>query len=178
MTQTTITTELDALTVPEVMARLRVGRHKVYDLIRTRQLRSIKVGGARRSRWSRWPHTCLSALRRTTDGQGNANGMGTVTRRKDGRWQAVVYVPQPDGTESASSSMAPRATRPRRNGASWSTKRAPGFRTPTRSPRLASGFRSGWMRSSNRHGRGPRMSSTRCTVASTWPMLGTKRLEA
>ncbi len=48
MTQTTITTELDALTVPEVMARLRVGRHKVYDLIRTRQLRSIKVGGARR----------------------------------------------------------------------------------------------------------------------------------
>ena len=48
MTQTTITTELDALTVPEVMTRLRVGRHKVYDLIRTRQLRSIKVGGARR----------------------------------------------------------------------------------------------------------------------------------
>ena len=29
----------------------------------------------------------------------NANGMGTVTKRKDGRWQAAVYVPQPDGTE-------------------------------------------------------------------------------
>lgn len=29
----------------------------------------------------------------------NMNGMGTVTRRKDGRWQAAVYVPQPDGTE-------------------------------------------------------------------------------
>jgi integrase len=29
----------------------------------------------------------------------NANGMGTVTQRKDGRWQAAVYVTQPDGTE-------------------------------------------------------------------------------
>jgi len=29
----------------------------------------------------------------------NANGMGTVTLRKDGRWQAAVYVSQPDGTE-------------------------------------------------------------------------------
>lgn len=49
MTEITITTtDLDTLTVPEVMARLRVGRHKVYDLIRSRQLRSIKVGGSRR----------------------------------------------------------------------------------------------------------------------------------
>ncbi|MFJ1932672.1 tyrosine recombinase XerC [Kitasatospora sp. NPDC088160] len=28
----------------------------------------------------------------------NPNGAGTVTRRKDGRYQAAVYVPQPDGT--------------------------------------------------------------------------------
>lgn len=48
MTGATGTTDLDTLTVPEVMARLRVGRHKVYDLIRSRQLRSIKVGGSRR----------------------------------------------------------------------------------------------------------------------------------
>ncbi|MFC7892636.1 helix-turn-helix domain-containing protein [Streptomyces sp. NPDC057381] len=43
---TTVTPEL--LTVPEVMARLKVGRSKVYDLIRTRRLASIKIDGARR----------------------------------------------------------------------------------------------------------------------------------
>jgi excisionase family DNA binding protein len=42
----TATAEL--LTVPEVMKRLRVGRTKVYDLIRTRRLASIKVDGCRR----------------------------------------------------------------------------------------------------------------------------------
>ncbi|MFF1280176.1 helix-turn-helix domain-containing protein [Streptomyces sp. NPDC058299] len=36
------------LTVPEVMVRLKVGRTKVYDLIRTRRLVSIKVDGCRR----------------------------------------------------------------------------------------------------------------------------------
>ncbi|MBS2962104.1 helix-turn-helix domain-containing protein [Actinocrinis puniceicyclus] len=49
-------TDIDALTVPEVMAALRVGRHAVYDLIRSRQLASIKVGRARRI-----PVTALSA---------------------------------------------------------------------------------------------------------------------
>lgn len=43
---TTATPEL--LTVPDVMARLKVGRSKVYDLIRTRRLISIKIDGARR----------------------------------------------------------------------------------------------------------------------------------
>ncbi|MFF4758833.1 helix-turn-helix domain-containing protein [Streptomyces sp. NPDC001292] len=43
---TTATDEL--LTVPEVMARLKVGRTKVYDLIRTRRLVSFKVDGCRR----------------------------------------------------------------------------------------------------------------------------------
>ncbi|MFE3633430.1 helix-turn-helix domain-containing protein [Streptomyces sp. NPDC059168] len=36
------------LTVPEVMTRLKVGRTKVYDLIRTHRLVSIKVDGCRR----------------------------------------------------------------------------------------------------------------------------------
>lgn len=36
------------LTVPEVMARLKLSRTKVYDLIRTRRLVSIKEGRARR----------------------------------------------------------------------------------------------------------------------------------
>ncbi|MEU7199391.1 helix-turn-helix domain-containing protein [Streptomyces sp. NPDC045470] len=43
---TTATDEL--LTVPEVMARLRLGRSTVYDLIRSHRLVSITVGRARR----------------------------------------------------------------------------------------------------------------------------------
>ncbi|MFC8082464.1 helix-turn-helix transcriptional regulator [Streptomyces sp. NPDC057340] len=43
---TTVTPEL--LAVPEVMARLKVGRSQVYDLIRTGRLASIKIDGARR----------------------------------------------------------------------------------------------------------------------------------
>ncbi|MEU4927836.1 helix-turn-helix domain-containing protein [Streptomyces yokosukanensis] len=42
------TTAPELLTVPEVMTRLKVGRTKVYDLIRTRRLVSIKVDGCRR----------------------------------------------------------------------------------------------------------------------------------
>ncbi|MDT0466849.1 helix-turn-helix domain-containing protein [Streptomyces gibsoniae] len=43
---TTATAEL--LTVPEVMARLKIGRSTVYDLIRSRRLVSITIGRARR----------------------------------------------------------------------------------------------------------------------------------
>ncbi|MCW8376884.1 helix-turn-helix domain-containing protein [Streptomyces justiciae] len=43
---TTTTPEL--LTVPEVMTRLKVGRSKVYDLIRTHRLASLKIDGSRR----------------------------------------------------------------------------------------------------------------------------------
>ncbi|MEU1543477.1 helix-turn-helix domain-containing protein [Actinacidiphila glaucinigra] len=43
---TTPTAEL--LTVPEVMARLKLGRSTVYDLIRSRRLVSITIGRARR----------------------------------------------------------------------------------------------------------------------------------
>ncbi|OLZ62930.1 excisionase [Streptomyces sp. IMTB 2501] len=43
---TTVTVEL--LTVPEVMTRLKLGRSKVYDLIRSHRLVSIKIDGARR----------------------------------------------------------------------------------------------------------------------------------
>ncbi|WP_308191901.1 helix-turn-helix transcriptional regulator [Kitasatospora humi] len=38
----------DLLTVPEVMARLKLGRSAVYDLIRCNRLGSIKIGRARR----------------------------------------------------------------------------------------------------------------------------------
>ncbi|MFL1902117.1 helix-turn-helix domain-containing protein [Streptomyces tauricus] len=36
------------LTVPEVMTRLKLGRTKVYDLLRTHRLASLKIDGARR----------------------------------------------------------------------------------------------------------------------------------
>ncbi|MEV7883769.1 helix-turn-helix domain-containing protein [Streptomyces sp. NPDC002817] len=45
---TTVTAPPELLKVPEVMARLKVGRTKVYDLIRTHRLVSIKVDGCRR----------------------------------------------------------------------------------------------------------------------------------
>ncbi|GAA2253460.1 hypothetical protein GCM10010232_47780 [Streptomyces amakusaensis] len=38
----------ELLTVPEVMARLRIGRSTVYDLIRSRRLTSITIGRSRR----------------------------------------------------------------------------------------------------------------------------------
>ena len=40
------------LTVPEVMARTGYGRHKVYDLIRSGELPSVKDGKYRRVRES------------------------------------------------------------------------------------------------------------------------------
>lgn len=46
MTESTLS--LDVLTVPEVMAKLRLGRSTVYDLIRTRQLSSFTQGRSRR----------------------------------------------------------------------------------------------------------------------------------
>ena len=38
----------ELLTVPEVMAKLRLGRSTIYDLIRTHRLASTTVGRARR----------------------------------------------------------------------------------------------------------------------------------
>ena len=38
----------DLLTVEQVMARLQVGKHTVYHLIRTRRLHSVLIGRCRR----------------------------------------------------------------------------------------------------------------------------------
>ena len=38
----------ELLTVPDVMARLKLGRSTVYDLIRSRRLSSITIGRCRR----------------------------------------------------------------------------------------------------------------------------------
>ncbi|MEU6918877.1 helix-turn-helix domain-containing protein [Streptomyces olindensis] len=45
---TALPTTHQALTVPEVMEALRLSRFKVYDLIRSNQLQSIKIGRSRR----------------------------------------------------------------------------------------------------------------------------------
>ncbi|WP_461006970.1 helix-turn-helix domain-containing protein [Streptomyces capparidis] len=45
---TEVASALDLLTVPQVMARLQLGRSAVYDLLRTGQLASITLGRARR----------------------------------------------------------------------------------------------------------------------------------
>jgi excisionase family DNA binding protein len=53
----------EALTVPEVMAALRIGRSTVYDLLRKRQLASFTIGRARRV-----PVAALAAyMRRRTE---------------------------------------------------------------------------------------------------------------
>jgi len=43
-----VTVDSELLTVPEVMARLKISRSTVYDLIRTRQLASVTIGRSRR----------------------------------------------------------------------------------------------------------------------------------
>ncbi len=50
------------LTVPEVMDRLHASRAKVYDLIRSQRLVSLKIRGTRRI-----PETALLALRTITE---------------------------------------------------------------------------------------------------------------
>ncbi|NMO33552.1 helix-turn-helix domain-containing protein [Streptomyces sp. GMY01] len=45
---TEATPALELLTVPQVMARLQLGRSAVYDLLRSGQLASITLGRARR----------------------------------------------------------------------------------------------------------------------------------
>jgi len=43
-----VNADTELLTVPEFMARLKISRSTVYDLIRTRQLASITLGRSRR----------------------------------------------------------------------------------------------------------------------------------
>jgi excisionase family DNA binding protein len=71
----------------EVAAQmLGVGRSPVYDLIRTRRLRTVKIGRRRLV---------------PVDAIGEAVAQlaeGTIYPRKDGRWETALYVTTPDGT--------------------------------------------------------------------------------
>jgi excisionase family DNA binding protein len=59
----------DLLTVGQVMARLQVSKHTVYHLIRSRRLRSVRIGRCRRI-----PATALAAYVRELGGEVNTDG--------------------------------------------------------------------------------------------------------
>lgn len=59
----------DLLTVGQVMARLQVSKHTVYHLIRTRRLRSVRIGRCRRI-----PATALAAYLRDLGWEVNSHG--------------------------------------------------------------------------------------------------------
>ncbi len=87
------------LSPEEAAEMLGVGRSRVYDLIRTRQLQSVLIGKSTARAGGGRP-----CLRRTLDRAGRAdvtqraNGEGSIYRRADGRWTAAHYVLRPDGT--------------------------------------------------------------------------------
>lgn len=93
----------ELLTVPEVMARLKIGRSALYNLLRTRRLASVTIGRARRI-----PAQALGDYIQRQPGGGRlmtaprkkvrANGEGTIYQRKDGRWEAAGYVLAANGT--------------------------------------------------------------------------------
>lgn len=58
----------DLLTVGQVMARLQVSKHTVYHLLRTRRLRSVRIGRCRRI-----PATALAAYLRHLSGEVNSD---------------------------------------------------------------------------------------------------------
>lgn len=57
-------TEPLLLTVPQVMDHLQIGKHAVYQLIRTRQLGSVCIGRSRRI-----PTTALNTYLKTIMGE-------------------------------------------------------------------------------------------------------------
>lgn len=109
----------------------------------------------------------------------NANGMGTVTKRKDGRWQAAVYVPQPDGTEKRKFVYGQSRDEAEDERRKLVDKARAGIPTPTRSPRLCEWLPL-WLEEIIK----PTRKKTtyvkyemHCRLYLI-PMLGTKRLEA
>ena len=98
------TAPAELLTVPEVMARLKLGRSSVYDLIRSRRLVSITIGrcpphpGRRRRRLHR-----PTRSRRLPDGrpaQAQPQRRGDHHQAQGRSLPGAVYVLQPDGTRA------------------------------------------------------------------------------
>ncbi|MFE1909439.1 tyrosine-type recombinase/integrase [Streptomyces gardneri] len=108
----------------------------------------------------------------------NPNGAGTITKRKDGRFQAAVYVLQPDGTRARKFAYGKTWAECDAKRRELLDKVASGTPVPTRSAKLA-GWLAYWLDSIVQ----PRLklstyekyeSHVRLYLS---PMLGTKRLE-
>ena len=87
------------LTAEEVAEALHIGRCTVYDLIRTGQLQSFKIGKLRRipvDAVHDYARRMLAEARRRRMSR-NANGEGSIWQRKDGRWCAAAYLPVATG---------------------------------------------------------------------------------
>ena len=86
-------------TVEEVSGFLRIGRHRVFDLMRAGGLRSVKVGGSRRiSARALVDYVASSSWRRRRDRpRQGPNGAGSIYQRRDGRWCGALYVTEADG---------------------------------------------------------------------------------
>lgn len=109
----------------------------------------------------------------------NANGMGTVTLRKDGRWQAAVYVPQPDGTEKRKFVYGKTRQQVEDARRKLVDKARAGIPTPTRSPRLSEWLPL-WLEEVIKPQRKKTTYSKYAMHIRLYlvPMLGTKRLES
>jgi excisionase family DNA binding protein len=69
------------LLTPEEAARaLRVGRSKVYDLMRAGQLRSVKIGGSRRVSAQALADYVAALERKTAAGPANAQDAGATAK--------------------------------------------------------------------------------------------------
>ena len=113
------------LTPEEVAEALHVGRCTVYDLIRTNQLQSFKIGKLRR--------IPVDAVREFIKRHGrrerrrrmsrNTNGEGSIYQRKDGRWVAAAYVPVVGGGSVGGPSTPRPGSKPAASSENWSTAR-------------------------------------------------------
>lgn len=98
----------------------------------------------------------------------NPNGAGTITRRKDGRYQAAVYVLQPDGTRARKFAYGKTWAECDAKRRDLLAKVDQGVPVPTRSARLSSGCPTGSTASSSRAASARRTRSTRLTSGSIW----------
>jgi integrase len=109
----------------------------------------------------------------------NVNGMGTVTKRADGRWQAAVYVTQPDGTERRKFAYGKTRDAAEDARRKLVDKARSGIPTPTSSPKLGE-WLTLWLEQIVK----PKRKKTTYTKYEMHirlyllPMLGTKRLES
>ncbi len=102
----------------------------------------------------------------------NPNGAGTITKRKDGRFQCAVYVLQPDGIRARKFAYGKTWAECDAKRRELLDKVDQGVPVPTKSAKLSDWLPSGWTTSSSPGGSSARSTSTsgsiwcRCSVPS------------